>query len=567
MSGSLPTTLGKYQIIREIARSNDIVYEAYDPVMNRRVAVKELAVPPGSTQQSKEERVKRFMREAKAAGSLSHPNIVTIFEVGEDAGRFFIAMEYLDGKTLRNEIDASGFLPVARAVDIAVEVLNALEFSHRNGVVHRDVKPENVQLLADGRVKLTDFGIARLVFEPNITMDGQVFGTPSYMSPEQVVGKEIDVRSDVFSLGTILYEMLSGQKPFKGDNVVAISYAITHKDPDPLPQVPHGVWQVVRRALEKSPAQRYDSAKQMADALKAAAVAQEPMPPAFQPAASFVVAGPSVPPVLHGQPPQAPHAGLYQQGFNPPPGSSPFNFGGRAGPQPSPFIPPAAVRKPLLTPDQAYFARKAGSVVLAVVALFVLLFVGLTRLADSVGQHNAIQSDQRMLSDLRGASGLAVNEKIAEYELKIGRMTSAYYREQARGDLAVLYEERGKELVAKGLLNEAFVAFSTARDLDPTHPAYATDLASLYELLAQREADLASRVGRYEQASDAWLDAAKLDGGSRRDYEDAAGLALMQAARELRLAGRTNDAQRLVNRAYDISPPQSRTRQAIGQWR
>ncbi len=566
MSGSLPTTLGKYQIIREIARSNDIVYEAYDPAMNRRVAVKELAVPSGSTQQSKEERVKRFMREAKAAGSLSHPNIVTIFEVGEDAGRYFLAMEYLDGKTLRNELDASGFLPAAKAVDVAVEVLSALEFSHRNGVVHRDVKPENVQLLTDGRVKLTDFGIARLVFEPNITMDGQVFGTPSYMSPEQVVGKEIDVRSDVFSLGTILYEMLSGQKPFKGDNVVAISYAITHKDPDPLPQVPHAIWQVVRRALEKSPAQRFDSAKQMSDALKAAITSPEPSPPPFQPTATFTPPMQNVPPVIHGQAP--PMAGSYQQGFKPPPGSNPFNFGGRGGPQPSPFIPPAAARKPMLTPDQAFFARKAGTIVLAVVALFVLLFVGLNRLADSMGRYTDSQSDQRLLSDLRGAAGMAVNDKIAEYELKIGRMSSAYYREQARGDLAVLYEERGKELVARGMLDEAYAAFSTARDLDPTHAAYATDLASLFELLAKRESDLGSRVGRYEQASNAWLEAAKLDRGEqKRDYEDAAGLALMQAARELRLAGRTNDAQRLVNRAYDISPPQSRTRQAIGQWR
>ncbi|HZH97531.1 MAG TPA: serine/threonine-protein kinase, partial [Fimbriimonadaceae bacterium] len=141
MSGSPPTTLGKYQIIREIARSNDIVYEGYDPLMNRRVAIKELAVPNGATPQQKEERLKRFHREAKAAGSLAHPNIVTIYEVGEEASRHFLAMEYLDGHTLRNEIDTHGFLPQERAIEIAVAVLLALDYAHQNGVVHRDIKP------------------------------------------------------------------------------------------------------------------------------------------------------------------------------------------------------------------------------------------------------------------------------------------------------------------------------------------------------------------------------------------------------------------------------------------
>ncbi len=205
----MPTTIGKYQVIREIARSNDIVYEAYDPLMNRRVAVKELAVPGGSTPAQREDRVKRFQREVKAAGSLAHPNIVTIYEVGEDAGRHFMAMEYLDGHTLRNEIDTRGGLGVARAIEVAIDVLCALHFAHEHGVIHRDVKPDNIQILENGTVKLTDFGIARLTFEPSITMDGQVFGTPSYMSPEQVVGREIDLRSDVFSMGVVLYEMSS----------------------------------------------------------------------------------------------------------------------------------------------------------------------------------------------------------------------------------------------------------------------------------------------------------------------------------------------------------------------
>jgi serine/threonine-protein kinase len=283
---SPPTTLGKYQIIREIARSNDIVYEAYDPLMNRRVALKELAVPSGSTPQQKEERLKRFLREAKAAGSLAHPNIVTIFEVGEDGGRHYLVMEYLDGHTLRNELDAKGFLPIDDAVKIAESVLRGLEYAHQNGVIHRDIKPENIQILSDGRVKLTDFGIARLTFEPNITMDGQVFGTPSYMSPEQVVGRDIDVRSDLFSVGVVLYEMLAGVKPFTGDSVVSITYAITNKEPDQPAQIPHCLWMVILKALDKSPSLRYANTAEMLQALsvgKNAGNVMQSAPPMQQP--------------------------------------------------------------------------------------------------------------------------------------------------------------------------------------------------------------------------------------------------------------------------------------------
>src|SRR5688572_20837493 len=283
MSSGVPTTLGKYQIIREIARSNDIVYEAYDPLMNRRVALKELAVPPGSTPQQREERIKRFLREAKAAGSLSHPNIMTVYEVGEEGNKHFIAMEFLDGHTLRNELDTHGALSPERAISIATDILEGLDFAHRSGVVHRDIKPENIQLLSDGRVKLTDFGIARLTFEPNITMDGQVFGTPSYMSPEQVVGKEIDARSDLFSVGVILYEMVSGRKPFAGDSVVSITYAIMNAEPSQPQQANYAVWQVLQHALDKSPALRYASASEMIRALDDAAAASFSNSPVLDP--------------------------------------------------------------------------------------------------------------------------------------------------------------------------------------------------------------------------------------------------------------------------------------------
>ncbi len=268
VSESIPGTIGKYQIIREIARSNDIVYEAYDQRMNRRVAVKELAMPKGVSGQQKEDRLKRFEREARAAGSLVHPNIVTVYEVGTDGDKNYIAMEFLTGRNLRKEIDKTGFIEPRHAVEIAIEVLEGLAFAHENGVIHRDIKPDNVQLLDDGQIKLTDFGIARLTFEPNITMDGQVFGTPSYMSPEQINGQEIDARSDLFGVGVVLYEMVSGSKPFQGDSVVSITYAIMNKKPDQPQQVNYQLWQIIERALEKTPDMRHRSAGEFLEALR-----------------------------------------------------------------------------------------------------------------------------------------------------------------------------------------------------------------------------------------------------------------------------------------------------------
>ncbi|MGC8833315.1 MAG: protein kinase domain-containing protein [Armatimonadota bacterium] len=262
-------TIGRYKIVREIARSNDVVYEAIDPAIGRRVAVKELVLPPNLTGAERRERIERFYREAKAAGSLSHPNIVTIYEVGESEGRYFIAMEYLDGHTLREELRMRGVLAVDRAVEIALQVLDALAYAHSNAVVHRDIKPENIHLLPNGHVKITDFGIARIMTEPSLTSDGRIFGTPSYMSPEQIAGRQVDERTDLFSLGVVLYEVLTGQKPFVGESIAAITYQITMVDPQPPDGVPEWLREVVMKALRKNPAERYQSAVEMAADLRA----------------------------------------------------------------------------------------------------------------------------------------------------------------------------------------------------------------------------------------------------------------------------------------------------------
>ncbi len=398
MSQNLPTTIGKYQIIREIARSNDIVYEAYDPKMTRRVAVKELHMPGGASQQQKQDRIKRFEREARAAGSLVHPNIVTVYEVGTDGDKYFIAMEYLTGRNLRKEIDKSGFIDPIKAIEITLEVLEALSFAHEHGVIHRDIKPDNVQLLDDGQIKLTDFGIARLTFEPNITMDGQVFGTPSYMSPEQINGNEIDVRSDIFSVGVVLYEMVSGSKPFQGDSVVSITYAIMNKRPDQPQQATWALWDVIQRSLEKTPDLRQKSAGEMTNELqnvlrgmKSGSVVIDPaptyQPPVFNP--NSVASGPPpiynpylvVPPQQTPQPmrtpygtPMPPQQGVYQAPYNPQ--QQPYTpYQPPANQVPIYYPPPP--RQPLIKPEVKQAIAKFFIAVLLIGATigFVILVI------------------------------------------------------------------------------------------------------------------------------------------------------------------------------------------------
>ena len=358
---------------------------------------------------------------------------MTIYEVGEEAGRHYLVMEYLDGHTLRNELDARGFLPMDEAVKIATSVLRGLEYAHQNGVIHRDIKPENIQILSDGRVKLTDFGIARLTFEPNITMDGQVFGTPSYMSPEQVIGRDIDVRSDIFSVGVVFYEMLAGQKPFPGDSVVAITYAITNKEPDQPGQIPHSMWVVISKALDKSPAMRYANTAEMLKAIDSAANSANSYSQAPPQAAPPIQTGnpflgpPPTNPYIPSQPypggsynTQAPPQyayNPYQQNPTPPtqlPGvnTNPYVPGQAQQPSlqqtylPDPYAPdpyagqqmytpqlqqvpvyyPPPPRRPLLTREQRATFNRVGLTILVVGSLFAALVWFLATLGNGPSQ-------------------------------------------------------------------------------------------------------------------------------------------------------------------------------------
>lgn len=279
-STSLPM-LGKYQIVREIARSNDIVYEGIDTQTGQRVALKELNLPPSLSEAARKQRIERFYREARAAGAMNHPNIVTIHEVGEENGRHYIAMEFLEGGTLRQRLTEKGALPEAEAAQVGIALCDALAYAHERGVIHRDVKPDNVfasEVKSEGddgpaalRVKLTDFGIARITHEETMTATGQFFGTPSYMSPEQLSGLAgVDARSDLYSLGIMLWEMVIGRKPFAGDSVPNTMFRILN---DPMPSTSGhapALEPVIYKATAKNPAARYLSAGEMRSALATA---------------------------------------------------------------------------------------------------------------------------------------------------------------------------------------------------------------------------------------------------------------------------------------------------------
>lgn len=267
--------LGRYEILRELGRgAMGIVFEAVDPKIGRKVALKVLTSVPGVTDQELEEFRSRFFREARTAGMLSHPNIVVIHDVEEDEelGLSYMAMEYLKGQTLYDLLRSRVKFTRDQAVDLCIQVAEGLDHAHRQGIIHRDVKPANLMLLEDGTVKITDFGIAK-ISTSNLTKTGQFLGTPNYMSPEQVIGHVIDGRSDLFGLGIILYELLTGEKPFMGSSLTTITYQIVNVDPiEPSkiqPGIPKVFDEIVGRLLRKAPDERYQTGKEVAEALRA----------------------------------------------------------------------------------------------------------------------------------------------------------------------------------------------------------------------------------------------------------------------------------------------------------
>ncbi|HEY3120159.1 MAG TPA: protein kinase [Vicinamibacteria bacterium] len=260
-------SVGKYKILGEIGEgAMGVVYKAHDPFLNRYVAIKMISASLKADNELRE----RFQREAQAAASLNHPNIVTVHDFGEEQGKIYMAMELLEGSDLRDVIGNPTQRRIEDKISIMEQVCDGLAFAHAKTIVHRDLKPGNIHILPNGTVKIMDFGLARLG-SSDMTATGLVMGTPNYMSPEQVMGERVDVRSDVFSLGAVFYELLTARKPFEADSVHGVLYRVVHKEPPPVrnyaPSVPPSLIQVVEKALRKDKNHRFQNAGEMREAL------------------------------------------------------------------------------------------------------------------------------------------------------------------------------------------------------------------------------------------------------------------------------------------------------------
>jgi len=263
------TQIGKYEVECVIGEgSMGVVYRAVDPLINRRVAIKVMNDAVAQDVALRE----RFLREAQTAGSLQHPNVVTVYDFGEVDDHLFIAMEYVEGDDLSDLLQKNVAIPIIEALDLIIGLLHGLGYAHKRGIIHRDIKPANIRVDSEGKARLMDFGVAHLA-SSDMTSTGMLLGTPAYMAPEQITGGSVIAETDIFSVGAVLYELLAGKRPFAGDTLQSLMYSILNRTPESLeavvPGLPAGLHDVVMRALKKEPGERYHSAMAMANDLAA----------------------------------------------------------------------------------------------------------------------------------------------------------------------------------------------------------------------------------------------------------------------------------------------------------
>lgn len=480
-------TLGGYRIIRKIAESLDILYEAQDSALGRRVALKELRLPDDLTPKQRKHAIERFFREARAAAALAHPNILQIYGAGEDQGRHFIAMEYLEGSTVREILQNDGPLPPSEAVLIAVQIANALQYAHSRGVVHRDVKPDNIMVLPDGQVKLTDFGIARTASDVE-TDDEPVVGTPSYMSPEQIRGEETDSRTDLFSLGATLYEMLTGRKPFAAEDVPSITQRILSDEPDPAPEIPAALRAAIFRALAKRPEERFESAREFGAALLAALGSGTDGAPTPQ---TKMAARPQASPMpITTAAPASSDGGDY------------------SAPGVSKSVPPrlgASVAEYLATHPR----RKArGHLTIVAWAIgLALLAVFAAYAAVSVSRGFRTRAVLREAADHlhRGAELYKAGDypsAMLEFQQAARLAPTSHIADVARENIVACYLGAGTQASQQGRSQEAIANYRMALTLDPTSAAAHYNLGVEYFKLGRQDAALAEWQTTIEQNPD-----------------------------------------------------------------
>jgi serine/threonine-protein kinase len=514
--------IGKYEVRSELGRGTmGEVYRAFDPVLQRVVALKTMVMPLNEG----DEILERFRREAHAAARLNHPNIVTVYDFGKEGPLLFMAMELLKGTDLRDALDGGELETLDARLDVMDGVLRALEYAHAEGVVHRDIKPANIHLGPGRHVKIMDFGLAR-VGTSEMTQEGIVLGTPNYMSPEQALGDRVDARSDLFSAGAVLYELMTGHKPFEAESTPSVLFQVVHKEAPPVsrwvPDAPGPIVEVVRRALLKDRARRFQTAGEMRSALaEARRSSTTPARPAAPPLPGPPPRVAPEPPATRLTPPPLPAHARNPDGSIPP-------IVRRAGPPP---VVASAASSPALSAAEpapaANRSRRSAAAIPAasgLVIVAVLAIVGLWRSgaappaptpapSAATAEVNALtgalvetqlQLARRELDDKNYAS--AVRQAESVLGLAAGHPEATRILEEAQQRARELEEavEAARELAGKGDFEAASQQLARVLELDPRHPAavdLSTRLNSLFRTRAGNAAD-SMRAARAQAAQD-----------------------------------------------------------------
>ena len=496
--------LGRYEVVRELGKgAMGIVYLAKDPLIGRMVALKTIRLTDSGDEEEVREFQQRFLREAQAAGILSHPAIVTVHDIGQDdhKGVSFIAMEYVEGPTLKEVIQQGKQMSYSATATIMSQVADALDYAHTKGITHRDVKPANIILCGDEKVKITDFGIAKIATDAaNLTTTGQFLGTPNYMAPEQVKGSPVDGRTDIFSLGVVLYECLTRRKPFGGDSLTTISYRIVHEpfeSPHELdPAIPETFDAVISRCLAKDPRDRYQRAREVAADLRAIAAGQPLPPPVLEPIADATVVSARIPTIENPFP-----------DADTPPRSQETATPTRTGS--ITFVPPASLKKKISAP---VFIGIVGLMLLGLIAVGGWIWSQRSPVPQVDTRREALVLQQRELrsegmallqqGNVEGAyQKFAALKRIAPASPGVSEMLSRL--EQVRGQQEVEAQQKEEALAkfneAKTLydarrFDRAIPLFEEAFNLDPSLSDAVSFIAMSREQMALRQLSEAQKM-------------------------------------------------------------------------